>query len=416
MTCNCQGFFFKLGAITMYPYNASLCIYYCCVLAFKMKENHVKKYVEPVLHLIPISLGLIAAVGPLLSQMYNPSTLQAWCVAVSYPQICRDDLEPVWDEDKTKSWYAKKCIRGTQNLARAFVRHDFWVMVYALITSYVSLFVVVWVVTSTGRRLMRHKKFLQSHGYDLDESNLQRAISKQRESRAVMIQAFGYIAVLTLTLFGTIIRQTHAKNKISGLNENMMELVFFPQQGFFNFLIFIGHKVYNSRRPNPELSICGVIKKLFCSSTDEPIFLSRITLVEDDVADVEMRVLENDELGNNADYVISGGDDGDGDSSPLPLDWIDDNDDTKQHKQGVINHASSNSNSSAGNDVLLSDGSKSGLSGFDVSEVMSRGGLSGFDASTVQASEGKGVASLMSGTMSRGGLSGLDEEFEDEKV
>jgi len=263
---------------------------------------------------------------------------------------------------------------------------------------------------------MRHKKFLQSHGYDLDESNLQRAISKQRESRAVMIQAFGYIAVLTLTLFGTIIRQTHAKNKISGLNENMMELVFFPQQGFFNFLIFIGHKVYNSRRPNPELSICGVIKKLFCSSTDEPIFLSRITLVEDDVADVEMRVLENDELGNNADYVISGGDDGDGDSSPLPLDWIDDNDDTKQHKQGVINHASSNSNSSAGNDVLLSDGSKSGLSGFDVSEVMSRGGLSGFDASTVQASEGKGVASLMSGTMSRGGLSGLDEEFEDEKV
>jgi hypothetical protein len=57
-------------------------------------------------------------------------------------------------------------------------------------------------------------------------------------------------------------------------------LVFLPLQGFFNFIIFVSHKVYNFRRVRRDVSICQVISILFCTSAHDPCFISRISIVK----------------------------------------------------------------------------------------------------------------------------------------
>ena len=73
-TCVAQGFFFVFGTTTMFGYNAMLCVYYTCAIAFKMKEQQIVRRVEPWLHIIPLVGGLVYAVIPLVLKSYGPSS------------------------------------------------------------------------------------------------------------------------------------------------------------------------------------------------------------------------------------------------------------------------------------------------------------------------------------------------------
>jgi len=79
-TCTAQGFFFLFGVFMAYTYNATLCLYYLCALAFRMKESNIKQKVETFLHGIPILVALLIAVPPIFYQMYNPNGPgDVWC-------------------------------------------------------------------------------------------------------------------------------------------------------------------------------------------------------------------------------------------------------------------------------------------------------------------------------------------------
>ena len=78
-TCRAQGFLVFFGLITMFGYNAMLCIYYAFVIGFKMKEVTIKKRVEPFLHLLPLAFGSIGASAPfIIGGVYTPSG-DPWC-------------------------------------------------------------------------------------------------------------------------------------------------------------------------------------------------------------------------------------------------------------------------------------------------------------------------------------------------
>ena len=68
-----------------------------------------------------------------------------------------------------------------------------------------------------------------------------------------------------------------------------------PLQGFFDFLIFVGSKVVILRSVEPGLTIFGALNKLFCHRTFDPILLSHLSFVrqdldnrDDDDRDVEL--------------------------------------------------------------------------------------------------------------------------------
>jgi hypothetical protein len=103
-TCNVQGFFQSFGILCMFTYNAMLCVYYACAIAFAMQEQNIKKRVEPLLHIIPLVAGLVPAVIFIFTEMYNPqignSLPQAsWCTPSRYPSHCGQEN-------------AVECIRG----------------------------------------------------------------------------------------------------------------------------------------------------------------------------------------------------------------------------------------------------------------------------------------------------------------
>eukprot|EP00554_Chaetoceros_debilis_P005965 CAMPEP_0194079072 /NCGR_PEP_ID=MMETSP0149-20130528/5304_1 /TAXON_ID=122233 /ORGANISM="Chaetoceros debilis, Strain MM31A-1" /LENGTH=528 /DNA_ID=CAMNT_0038760441 /DNA_START=77 /DNA_END=1663 /DNA_ORIENTATION=+ len=102
-TCNVQGFLATFGPTCMVGYNIGLCQYYAFAIAFRMKEENIRKYIQPFILIVPIFFGFALALPPLFYELYNPPSHlgAAWCIATTYPTInCTDDT----------------CIRGKQSV------------------------------------------------------------------------------------------------------------------------------------------------------------------------------------------------------------------------------------------------------------------------------------------------------------
>eukprot|EP00553_Chaetoceros_curvisetus_P005633 CAMPEP_0204634130 /NCGR_PEP_ID=MMETSP0717-20131115/28549_1 /ASSEMBLY_ACC=CAM_ASM_000666 /TAXON_ID=230516 /ORGANISM="Chaetoceros curvisetus" /LENGTH=288 /DNA_ID=CAMNT_0051652463 /DNA_START=14 /DNA_END=880 /DNA_ORIENTATION=- len=57
-------------------------------------------------------------------------------------------------------------------------------------------------------------------------------------------------------------------------------LVFFPLQGFFNMVIFLGHKVHSHHSVNPSLSYCVILRQMLWKAPPDPVYVYRISIVE----------------------------------------------------------------------------------------------------------------------------------------
>ena len=77
-TCEAQGFCFVFGFVAVFNYNVMLSLYNACAIAFRMEEDRIVKRVEPILHILPVALGLSMAIPALLLELYNPVGWDAW--------------------------------------------------------------------------------------------------------------------------------------------------------------------------------------------------------------------------------------------------------------------------------------------------------------------------------------------------
>lgn len=269
-TCNTQGFFASFGTVVMFFYTATLCIFYACSIAFKMRERNIRKYVEPIIHALPVLVGLSYAVPPLILEMYNPGiTSYAWCAPLPYPDEC--------------VYQGIKCVRGSadaMNFVMTMLR-CLIVSVFSIII--VSMVLIVWRVTSTERLL--HKVTLAIYSKMDNCANLEGVLRRHSFTKAVVYQASAYIFALLLGLLLPLIRTMNVVSatdesergwdKIVAMDKGI--LVLLPVQGFFNLAIFVSHKVYNYRRAcNGSISICGVLR----AGTHEPVYISRISIVK----------------------------------------------------------------------------------------------------------------------------------------
>jgi hypothetical protein len=268
-TCNAQGFFATFGMVCMFNYNAMLCLYYACAIALTMRERNIKKYVEPILHGLPILAGLAFSVPPLFYDMHNPGiSAYAWCGPTPYPNEC--------------SVYENvECIRGDPKVTKGFQVLLLVVIMYVFCIIFVALGLVVWTVIQTDCVMAHISKMYCDRGYN----DLSKVLEKHRNTKAVVIQAFSYITAFLLGVIPPLLLSVGAVDT-SGNSQvettNILEkltLIFLPLQGFFNFIIFVSFKVYNYRRVREDVSICRVIALLFSTSTHDPCFISRISIV-----------------------------------------------------------------------------------------------------------------------------------------
>ena len=132
---------------------------------------------------------------------------------------------------------------------------------------------------------------------------------RQQQSKVIVIQALAYVIGFILTLlFPFMSRATKFQHGLA-----MLRAVFLPIQGFFNMLIFISHKIYNYtyRRRHPEVGHWQVLKLLFQTSVEEPVFISRLFIVQNDAEEAHRQektmyeVSFDDEMGELKSFTIS---------------------------------------------------------------------------------------------------------------
>ena len=277
-TCNAQGFFAFSGTIVVFLYTGSLCLYYFFAIALSMKEEKIKKYIEvPVLHGIPILIGLGAGITPLFFEMYNPSiTTVSWCFVQPYPNECYD-----WKIDVD-------CIRG-KNMSQFnsfFMTLLFFAGCNAL-TIVLSLSAVVVKVKRSDALLRKAFSRMYKKHPAARKSDLESKRRWNNNSKAVLVQSTSYIVALFAISLPPLIRGTnpmeaHFESKtIARLDK--ITLVLLPLQGFFNFVIFISHKMHARMNADEELTIKEAFISLFCvQSYPEPCYISRIMLIRID--------------------------------------------------------------------------------------------------------------------------------------
>ena len=80
-TCAVQGFAFYSGIHIMSAYNGSLCVYYACAIAFRLQEKQIRKRIEPLIHGVPLIIGLSPAISISMHKMYMVTINEVWCTA-----------------------------------------------------------------------------------------------------------------------------------------------------------------------------------------------------------------------------------------------------------------------------------------------------------------------------------------------
>jgi hypothetical protein len=283
-TCNAQGFFAMFGMGCMYNYNGMLCMYYACAIFFTMCERDIKKYVEPIIHGYPVVIGLLLAVPPLFYKMYNPGiTAYPWCGPFPYPDECAvlDGVE---------------CIRGSAHM-RDIIQVILPVTIALLsVIIVVPLVLVIYKVIQTDRLLDRISKVYRKHG----NVEMNKVLEKHHNTKAVLIQASSYVSAFLvgaippfIISLGAIDSNTQRGRMVIALLSKLF-IFLVPLQGFFNFIIFLAHKVYNYRhhKHHADVSVCRVLAILFCSSAHDPFFISRISFVKQYEAEKEEELLE----------------------------------------------------------------------------------------------------------------------------
>lgn len=91
-TCNAQGFAFMFGSWCTAMYNAGLTIYYLCSIRYGMDERIIQRYIEPAIHAVSISFGIIVSFILLTNESFNPTPHDVWCTASVYPWWCSGKL------------------------------------------------------------------------------------------------------------------------------------------------------------------------------------------------------------------------------------------------------------------------------------------------------------------------------------
>jgi hypothetical protein len=348
-TCEAQAFLVLFGNNCMMIYNGSLILYNACVIAFQMREETILKYVEPILHFLPLAIGLAGAIFPLPLDLYNPTGWDPWC---SLSLTHKDDASP-------------EELRNLISLD-TFVTVTLSILLLHIFT---CLSLIILRVAHTERILIRRNNNIIRRNRRLHPVRL-----THQNTKVVLVQAIAYIASFLLTLSFPIVRAVTNEGPL------VIRLSFFflPLQGFYNALIFISHKIYNYRRIHGDVSRCHVLRMLVTEQFRDELLFSRISLIRihENRAKREMELEVTNENHETQQYHINI-DDSEDDTNNYSVDA----DMSFSHSSDVEfsggdNSAARFSNSSAfsfsrGSEVSQSVGGKSS------SNIMSVGGLSG---------------------------------------
>jgi len=284
-TCSAQGFAFFVGANLTFGFNASLCVYYLASIRFKMSETRIRQKVEPFLYLGTVMVALPIGVLFIFTESYNPTPWDAWCTNIEVPWQC-SFLEDSFDE--------YECVFNARKsrLARIFKFVTLAGFFFGFACVFGSIVLIAISVYSQERLLNiytdsvhRNRRVSGSSGYTSEDTNFASSRSRHHFTKVALFQGLAYLSVFLLcqsNVFISLIRlqlPTDYDALRSHKWEQIYHLVTRPLQGFFNLLVFVGHKVYNMRQARSGLTILQATRRVLTVREEPNFIFSQISLV-----------------------------------------------------------------------------------------------------------------------------------------
>ena len=306
LTCSLQGFFAYVGSLLGIFSICTLCIYYVSVLKFKLKEETIKRFIEPTCCVVALVFSLYPGIMFLKHGLINPQAYEPYCTIGPYPFVCQYVPEI-------------PCIRGEPTKTTSFlmIRYYFIVICIGLCTVTLSMFTIV---LSTYAAYKKLSKSVMEQMYN-EKSSLNKVSNKAsleqpeapeeedlpdpatpynatvlqsqrayRYTKIITFQAIMYILAFFLTwAFVVMTWRLGDRTEIA-----VLKMIFNPLQGFFNAFIFIGHKVHNVKQSSPHLSSLEALRNvIFQPNTVPEIVISKVELVA--IEKIHTRLRQEDE-------------------------------------------------------------------------------------------------------------------------
>lgn len=291
LTCNIQGFLFFFGTNFAFGSNASLCFYYFASITLKWKEEFIKKRVEPWLHTFVVLFALPTAILAFFIHQYNPTPFDAWCTTISVPWQCH------YLDNKDEKM---ECMLNGEHFTLMTVTFSvvyigFFIGLIFLVFSMISICISVYrqerLLQMYLTRIYRYRKqntpSTQARSPSpqaINNRNLVLSRSRHHYTKIILVQAFAYLLAFLLCQSNVFISMTSVFNgNIEDLRNHqsfqIYHLIFRPLQGFLNLIVFLGHKIYNIRQVNKDLTIWKAFKQILLT-TEEPKFIfSQVSIV-----------------------------------------------------------------------------------------------------------------------------------------
>ena len=298
-TCEAQAFLYLLGLFYVASANATLNVYYICSIRYNMSEERIKKVVLPIMFAIATAISVSLVTTLFFGDYLNPQPHDFACSYSGYPKEC------TWHDDV-------ECIRGDESSStlQRTMRYMFAAFALLALIVIVSMCLVILTSYRTEMAAISSKQkndALKTRGdneeinssacddfYADDISISESAVARMQEDAKsaspqgrpllantiiVSRQAGMYVGAFIITWVFTIMS--------FGMEDNwsvqILKCIFQPLQGFFNFLIFMYHKIHNVRRCNKDFGFGRALKFVFQSPSEVPqMLLSKIDLVKEE--------------------------------------------------------------------------------------------------------------------------------------
>jgi len=324
-TCSLQGFAFWFGSSIAFLYCAGLSIYYLCYVKYKMKDDQIKKCIEPLIHTLIFLFSIVGPVTFVVNKRFNPTPLKAWCTATSYPWWCGLN-------DPT--YHPSECmLRGeTTQFAIRMRRY----LTYHYTSAYFATFLIIIVSMALIVRYVRHQeeciqKYIgQAYGDERIASASDKLASVQQRhdyTKLILKIALAYVFSATFTQ-GTALLHTNDYDEASSAIRWVLQAVqalLGPLQGFFNGIIFFTLKTIDLRAVSPDKTYMQALIYLFKVPEAQLVAISEMSLVvrnsdnhahhrKDDDNWEEQVSFDGDDDDNYLSYI----DEGSGDGDPAP--------------------------------------------------------------------------------------------------
>ena len=297
-TCTIQGVMIFSGNIASNMYNCSLALFYMLTIVYGVRDEVMKKGIEPFFHVVPLVYIVGANIFLLIKKSFNP--VYTKCMINSYPTGCH--LKP-----------NVPCTRGEHSVEHFWIFHG-WPVIC-------MFFFVLLIMGKLYHAVRSQEKKMQSYpvASTLPESiqrlrnrasaesstsgqgrtpsfssSLTRSFFRKtfcfpqprtqgfsrqnafaRRRREAMIQCSLYVLAYFVSYVFAIIHHSTAKR--GGANPHFLyALLILTQvtvhlQGLFNFLVFVRPRVIAYSQDEPDLTMAQAFVKAVTSRTDSTI-------------------------------------------------------------------------------------------------------------------------------------------------